>query len=72
MRVASARQFAGARITDVLLTEPEASQKTFRYNTEFNVTKSGKSFRCEDWAFSIVRENGHWIVSEIKRGRCND
>lgn len=71
-RVAGARQFSGGHISDVLLTEPETTKKAIRYSTEFTVTKSGKSFRCEDWTFSVVRENGQWIVSDIKRGRCND
>ena len=71
-QAASTRQFSGARVSEVLLAEPEATQQAFRYLTEFTVTKSGKSIRCEDWAFSLVHENGHWIVTDIKRGRCND
>lgn len=71
-RAVSARQFSGAKISDVLLTDPETGGTAFRYNTEFTVTKAGRSFRCEDWTFSVLHENGQWIVAEIKRGRCND
>lgn len=68
----SSRKFAGAKVEDVLLTEPEKKGGVYHYKGEFNVLKAGKKVSCEDWTFTVERQNGAWIVGDIARGRCND
>jgi hypothetical protein len=65
-------KFEGVPVDDVLLSEPEKKDGTYRYRAEFNVTKSGKKISCEDWSFVLGYRKGSWGVMEIVRGRCND
>lgn len=67
-----ARKFINAQIRDVMLTEPEKHRASFRYHSEFTVVKKGRPTRCEDWYFTLEHVEEVWIVSDIKRGRCND
>jgi len=69
---ASNRHFSGAPVKDIMLTEPEILKGKFRYGTEFTVFKKRGPVRCEDWLFTIEKLEEAWIISEIKRGRCND
>lgn len=68
----STRKFAGAKVENILITEPEKKGGVYLYRGEFNVAKAGKKVSCEDWTFTLERQNGAWIVGDIARGRCND
>lgn len=68
----STRKFGGAKVENILLTEPEKKGGVYLYKGEFNVAKAGKKVSCEDWTFTLERQNGAWIVGDIARGRCND
>ena len=68
----STRKFAGAKVENILITEPEKKGGVYLYKGEFNVAKAGKKVSCEDWTFTLERQNGAWIVGDIARGRCND
>jgi hypothetical protein len=71
-RAVSAQKFAGSPVRDVMLTDAEIRKNAFRYGSEFTVVRAGKSIRCEDWFFTIERKEGHWVIAEVTRGRCND
>jgi hypothetical protein len=68
----SIRNFAGAPVESVLLTDPEKKGGAYQYRGEFNVARTGKKISCEDWIFALEFRHGSWSVGEIVRGRCND
>jgi hypothetical protein len=69
--VRTAEKFSG-KVIDMMVSDPEPKANAWQFISEFDMSTPSRHIHCEDWQFTIKRASGHWVVSESKRGRCND